>query len=328
LKHRFVQWQFVSIFKARPARRVDSGRAIVNFKRNAIIRKLMTIKKPLQGIRIVSLALNIPGPVAVARLFQQGATVVKIEPPGGDPLALVSPNWYSSLHEGITVVCLDLKTNAGQAKVAELLSQSDLLITAFRPAALERLGLSWSTLSTRYPRLCQVAILGYLPPHEARPGHDLTYLAGLGLLDPPHIPRTVVADLAGAEWAISASLALLLGRERANRVHSDDARAEYARYAAVALSDAAAALAQPLNHGLTASGGALGGGLPGYNVYRAQHGWIAVAALEPHFLQRLVSELGVEEATQAAFAKAFLARPAEAWEVWAAERDLPIATLR
>ena len=67
------------------------------------------------------------------------------------------------------------------------------------------------------------------------PGHDLTYLAHLGLLCPPALPRTLMADIGGAERAVSAVLALLLGRERGGGE----------RYAEVALSDAAEAFAGP-----------------------------------------------------------------------------------
>lgn len=290
---------------------------------------------PLSGIRVLSLAINIPGPVAVARLHQLGASVVKVEPPDGDLLASASPEWYAALHRGLTILRLDLKSDAGQTQIQELLRNSDLLITSNRPAALRRLNLDWPLLASRYPRLCQVAIIGYPSPNEARPGHDLTYLANLGLLDPPHLPRTVLADLAGAERSVSASLALLLGRERFvrapnNRIDVDDSEKAkgYERFAQVSLAEAAKAFAQPLFHGLTAPHNLLGGGMPGYNLYQARDGWVAVAALERHFLERLQGELGLEKATRANLAEAFLARSADSWETWAIERDLPIAAVR
>ena len=295
------------------------------------------LMKPLSGIRVLSLAINIPGPVAVARLHQLGASVVKVEPPDGDLLASASPEWYAALHHGLTIFKLDLKSDAGQTKIQDLLRNSDLLITSNRLAALRRLNLDWSLLAGRYPRLCQVAIIGYPSPNEARPGHDLTYLASLGLLDPPHLPRTVLADLAGAERSVSASLALLLGRERfiqesnnsnnGNDVHDSEKPKEYERFTQVSLAEAAKAFAQPLFHGLTAPHSLLGGGVPGYNLYKAQDGWIAVAALERHFLERLQNELGLGKVTQANLAEAFLARSADSWETWAIERDLPIAAV-
>src|SRR5437763_14218509 len=241
---------------------------------------------PLRDIRVVSLALNVPGPVAAARLCRLGAAVAKVEPPGGDPLAMACPAWYEELCAGQEVVRLDLKDAAGHAALDGLLEGADLLLTSSRPAALNRLGLSWPDLHVRFPRLVQVALVGHAAPHQDVPGHDLTYLASPGLLVPPHVPHTLLADLAGAEQAVSTALALLYARERGHG----------AAYAQVALADVAAAFAAPLRHGLTAADGFLGGGFAGYGLYRAQEGWIAVAALEPHSWRRLPEELEASNA--------------------------------
>jgi crotonobetainyl-CoA:carnitine CoA-transferase CaiB-like acyl-CoA transferase len=284
---------------------------------------LMTI---LQGIRVTSLATNIPGPVAAARLRDMGATLVKVEPPNGDALALASPKWYADLHNGVEVLGLDLKTSRGMEQLHELLVESDLLLTASRPSALRRLGLEWSRLAGRYPRLCQVAIVGYPPPMEEKPGHDLTYQARLGLVKPPDLPLTVLADLAGAERAVTAALALLYWRERATS--NGAVLDEGDRFAWAPLSDAAAAFAEPLRHGLTEPGGLLGGLLPGYNLYESKDGWIAIAALERHFLARLAQGLALERVTRDAMKEAFLTRTAAEWEEWAAERDIPLLALK
>ncbi len=235
--------------------------------------------KVLQDRHVLTLALNVPGPVAAARLAGLGATVTKVEPPGGDPLATVSPTWYRALHEGLAVQQIDLKTPEGRAALEPLLAAADLLLTANRPAALARLGLDWPALHARFPRLTQVAIVGQPSPRADLPGHDLTYVAAAGLVDPPRLPRTLVADLAGAERAIAAALAGLYGRDRGLG----------AGYSEVSLAEAAADFAAPLEHGLTARSGVLGGAFAGYNLYPTQDGWIAVAALEAHFWQRLRS---------------------------------------
>lgn len=267
-------------------------------------------------MRVVTLAVNVPGPAAAARLREFGAAVTKIEPSGGDPLARFSPAWYDSLASGQEVRSLDLKYPEGREELDASLAEADLLLTSSRPRSLGRLGLSWDWLHAAYPQLSQVAIVGHPAPRQDEPGHDLTYLAGWGLLSPPDLPRTLLADLAGAERAASAALGLLLGRERGLG----------GGYAEVALSEVAASFAGPLVHGLTSPGGVLGGGLPGYGLYRASDGWIAVAALEEHFLQKLLSELGLEEAE--ALEAAFGERSAAWWERWAAERGLPIAPVR
>lgn len=272
----------------------------------------------LQGVRVVSLAPNLPGPAAAARLVELGAEVIKVEAPSGDPMALFSPVWYEELHRGQTRYTLDLKQADDREALHGHLAAADLLITSSRPAALERLGLSWPTLRARHPRLCQVAIVGYAPPDDDRPGHDLTYLAEAGLLDHDRMPRTLAADLIGAERAVSAALALLLQRARTGE----------GGIATVALFDGAQALAAPLRHGATAPGqGLLGGRLPEYGIYPARTGAVAVGCLEPHFSARLAAELGLAELSHAALRSALQERDAVAWERWAAERDLPIVAL-
>jgi alpha-methylacyl-CoA racemase len=268
----------------------------------------------LEGVRLVTLAQNVPGPVAAGRLQSFGAAVVKVEPPNGDPLASSNPAWYEALTAGQEVVRLDLKSDAGRDRLDERLAEADVLLTSNRLAALARLGLGPEELDARYPRLCYVAITGYPAPHEDAPGHDLTYLADLGLLSPPEMPRTLLADLAGAERAVSATLALLLDRERGMG----------AGYAEVALSEAAAFFADPLRYGITKPGALLGSGFPGYGLYEARDGWIAVAALEAHFWERLLLELGLEEATREDLEEVFPQKTVEEWEQWATKRDLPL----
>lgn len=272
----------------------------------------------LQGIKIVSLALNAPGPVAAARLTQLGAEVTKIEPPSGDATSNVAPKWYESLCRGQTVLHLDLKDPSGRAQLDRMLAETDLLLASFRPSALQRLGLDWKSLHARHPRLNFVGIIGYLPPLEERTGHDLTYQSDFGLLRPPELPPTLFVDLAGAERAVSMALALL----------NKAARTGEAGCAWVSLHECAQDLAAPLRVGLTSAGGLLGGGYPLYGFYRASDGWIAVAALEPHFAERLLSELGLKKADRAELERIFSQRGAAEWERWAAGKDLPIAAVR
>jgi crotonobetainyl-CoA:carnitine CoA-transferase CaiB-like acyl-CoA transferase len=270
------------------------------------------------GARIVSLAVNVPGPVAAAALRDLGASVVKVEPPGGDPLAGINPDWYADLTSGMQVRVLDLKTDADHATFEELLASADLLLTSIRPSALERLGLGWPDLHASYPRLCQVAIVGYESPRQNLAGHDLTYQADMGLVVPPALPRTLVADLGGAQRAVIAALALLMARDRSGEGASVE----------VSLNDAARFFAEPLVRGLTGERGALGGQLPAYGLYRTRDGWLAVAALEPRFRETLGRELGVDPGDHEALARAFAERTSADWETWAEARDLPITGVR
>ncbi len=272
--------------------------------------------RALAGIRIVNLAVNLPGPAAAQRLHGMGADVVKVEAPSGDPMELYHAGWYRDMAAGQELVKLDLKSGTGRAELDRLLSSADLLITASRPAAMKRLGLDWPSLHQTFPRLCQVAIVGYPAPRENEAGHDLTYQASLGLLTPPHMPRTLLADMAGAEMTVSSALTLLLGRERGGE----------AGYAEVALSEAAASLAEPLRYGCTSPGALLGGGIPEYNIYKSADGWVAVAALEPHFKQRLESALGI--ASPEEYQAAFVLQNSVYWQKWGHAQDVPIETVR
>lgn len=271
----------------------------------------------LEGFKILSLAVNLPGPAAARRLLQHGARVVKVEPPGGDPMALYLPEFYNRLNAGQQIISLDLKSEQNRARLLEELADTDLLLTASRPEALERLGLGWETLHRRFPRLCRVAIVGYPPPDENLPGHDLTYQAKIGLIDPPQLPRTLIADMAGAERAASEALALLLARERGQGNSQ----------AWVALSEAADQMAEPFRSGLTADGALLGGALAEYNLYRTGDRWVAVAALEPHFKKGLEKALGINVGSPDSLRPVFAEKTASEWETWAKNLDLPIVAV-
>ena len=271
----------------------------------------------LAGTRVVTLAPNVPGPVAAARLRDLGAHVTKIEAPSGDLLSRSAPRWYAALHRGVSVETLDLKSPAGREALEERLRRADVLLTSSRLSALDRLSLAWDALHARHPSLVHVAIVGYPPPDDEKAGHDLNYVAALGLVDPPALPKTLLADLAGAERAVSATLGLLLNRERGRGAARE----------LVSLRDAAIVFGEPLAHGMTAPGGVLGGGAGIYHLYAAREGWVAVGALEPHFAERLGALLGVPDGRPQAFADAFATRAAAEWEAWAGEHDLPISAV-
>ena len=94
---------------------------------------------PLRDIQVVSLAVNLPGPLTAARYTALGAAVTKVAPPGGDPLAWVTPAWHDALQAGQTVVTLDLKSAAGREELARMLVEADVLLTSTRLPALARL---------------------------------------------------------------------------------------------------------------------------------------------------------------------------------------------
>ncbi|MGQ0735454.1 MAG: CoA transferase [Acidobacteriota bacterium] len=265
--------------------------------------------RPLTGIRAVSIALNVPGPLAVSHLAAQGATVTKIEPPDGDPLAGFCPTLYADLHRAVTVERCDLKSAEGRAHAIGRLSAADVFITSQRPAALARLGLDTATLLAPDARTAHLRCLNIVG-EVARPevaGHDLTYLARAGLLG-GELPRTLIADVIGAERAYATVLLLLRQPPGAHLV--------------MGLFDALSPLAAIYTHGLTRPGGLLGGLLPAYGVYETQEGRVAIAALEPHFRRRLYAALSLADGGD--LTEVMRTRTAAEWEAWALERDLPM----
>jgi len=269
----------------------------------------------LTGLRVVTMALNLPGPAACSRLRDWGARVTKVEPPAGDPFATFCPAWYAQLHHGVDVHRVDLKASSGVERMHAWLADADVLVTAQRPSALERLGFRGEALRKRHPHLCHAELVGHAGDGAETPGHDLTYLAENGLVTPPAMPATLFADMAGAERLVAGVLALVRKRDH------DHGRGAHL---AVALADAAHWLALPRAHGLTRPDALLGGGYAGYNLYATRDGWIALAALEPHFAQRLATTLGVAELSHAALKTAFAGEPSSHWLELARQHDLPL----
>lgn len=252
------------------------------------------------------MALNAPGPLAVARLAAEGAHVTKIEPPSGDPLERFCRSFYDELHQHITVERVDLKTSEGQARLRTRLAAADLFISSQRPSALARLGLTSESLThTRW-----LNIVGECAQPEIA-GHDVTYLARAGLVR-DSLPVSLLADVMGSERAFSAALLLL--------------RQPPGSHVQVGLYDSLDSLIAPVRHGLTAPGALLGGGFSGYGVYAAKEGHVAIAALEPHFRKRLYAELALDDGAD--LTATMRSRTADDWERWARERDLPIAAVR
>ncbi len=268
--------------------------------------------KPLADLRVLSLALNLPGPAALARLHALGAQAHKIEPPAGDPMRTMCPPLYRAMHRGVVVRTLDLKTPAGQDALQQELRDANLLLTSFRPAALQRLGLGKRHLQRHHPALACVAIVGQTGPGANLPGHDLTYQAQAGLIDAARLPPTLLADMTGALLAVEAAMGALM--------HA--APGVPGMHLQVALADAASFAALPHSAGLTLAGALLGGALPGYAVHPCRDGLVALAALEPHFAAQLAAVAGGP--SHAATARWCKAHTVAELHALAAEHDLPL----
>ena len=295
-------------------------------------------KNVLRGVRVLSLALNLPGPAALMRLQAMGAHCTKLEPlappdassTSGDPMAHYRPVAYETMHQGVRTVQADLKTAPGQAVVQRLLRNTDVLITSFRPSALNKLGLGWKSLQQQYPTLSCVAIVGAPGARAEEPGHDLTYVAEQGLVDGLQLPASLFADMGGSLMASEAVLKALMLRAQPGHNQGKGVLLE------VALSEAAAYLALPRHWGLTTPKGAVGGAHAGYQIYPCLDGRVAVAALEPHFAKRLLTAAGITQVgpntphtpqAHQAVAQFFAGQTRRQLDRLASSQDIPLHTL-
>ncbi len=288
----------------------------------------MATQRPLRGTRIVSLALNLPGPAALRRLADMGARCTKVNPPAGDPMQLYTLEGYAQLHTGIAQRTLDLKDARGQAALHRLLARTDVLLTSFRPSALDKLGLGWKSLHKLYPSLSLVQVVGAPGPLAEIPGHDLTYQAEVDLVPGLTLPASLFADMGGALMASEAVLQAVLVQKTSGQGTLHE----------VALSSAAAWLALPRQWQMTTAQGAVGGAHAGYRIYPCKNGRVAVAALEPHFAQRLCEAAGVKishpvkdlfKASVHQAIEAFLAgKTRQQLDALAEAKDIPLLTMR
>ena len=256
--------------------------------------------------------------------------MVKIEPPGGDPMKHYNQAAYAELHQEIEIRTADLKTQAGQEVLHSQLAKADVLLTSFRPSAFEKLGIAWETLNRLYPGLSQVAIVGSSGERAEEPGHDLTYLAESGLVPGMELPATLYADMSGSLMASEAVLQATLMQRGKEKNRTEGVFIE------VALSQATAYLALPRQWGLTQPGGWVGGAHAGYQIYACKDGRVAVAALEPHFASPLCAAAGVVvsdaasllmPATHSLIADFLLHKTRLELDALAAERDIPLYTM-
>ena len=152
--------------------------------------------RPLEGVTVVDLSRHLPGPFASRELLELGARVIRLLPPGGDPMAELAPAWHEAMNAGKETVLLDLKAEAEQGRA--LCAEADVVLESFRPGVVERLGVGPDDLpeSVVY---CSLTGFGSSGRHEGRAGHDLNYLGWAGVLadTAPAMPPTQIADLAG-----------------------------------------------------------------------------------------------------------------------------------
>ncbi|MBU6165837.1 MAG: CoA transferase, partial [Alphaproteobacteria bacterium] len=184
---------------------------------------------PLAGYRIVDCSQIVSGPMAATMLADQGAEVIKVESPGGDPVRTLGPrkgdlsSMFIAVNRGKQGLCLDLKSPDGLAVLERLIATADVLIENFRPGVMARLGLDWDRVRSLNPRIIYCSITGFGPdgPYQNVRVYDPVIQAVSGIAasqvdreGTPGLVRHLVADKVTALTAAQAITAALLRRER------------------------------------------------------------------------------------------------------------------
>ncbi|CAA9263675.1 MAG: L-carnitine dehydratase/bile acid-inducible protein F [uncultured Arthrobacter sp.] len=175
--------------------------------------------RPLQGITVVDLTVNIAGPSASLILADLGARVIKVEPPGGD----VSRSWHPQADGVATVfaafnrskesVVIDAKTERGRGLLHRMVADADVFVESMRPGKADALGLGWEQLSEINPRLiyCSINAFGSVGPMAGVAGFDAIIQAYSGLMDLTGYPDAEPARVGGAVIDVGTGMWAALG---------------------------------------------------------------------------------------------------------------------
>ena len=262
----------------------------------------MTKDSAFSGIRVVDLTQGIAGPYAAMLLAEQGADVIKVEPPAGDRTR--GKPAFHVLNRSKRGVVLDLSSDEGRAKALELAAGADVVLADALPAELQRLGIDYAAVSRRNPGVvyCNVPLFGSQGPNAELPPNDDLLAAASGLFGlqwsyrgaPVYLVAPIASYAAGilAAGVVSATL-------------FDRSRTGQGDY--IELSGLSGAFALQTTTYIVPLGAIdiirLAGGhgdpkgpFPTYRVYQAADGeWLLLAALTPVFWMKLVLALDLAE---------------------------------
>ena len=248
----------------------------------------------LSGLRVLDLTRNLPGPFATRLLADLGATIVKVEPPEGDPARPLAA-LFEALNHGKDCRTIDFRSSADLDRLRTWVQEADVLLDSFRPGVLQGLGLDAATLHALNPRLVMVSITGYGQhgPWAQKAGHDLNFMALSGVLDQMRAPTGELAlsnvqwgDLAGGSaMACIAVLAAVFEAQKTGQGRHLDVSMVHGLHAQLVMPQATGAMLAPLLGRRPGAGeDLLNGVLPCYNLYATQDGrHLAVGALEFKF---------------------------------------------
>lgn len=183
---------------------------------------------PLQGFTIIEFSSMVTASLACMMLAEQGARVIKVEPPGvGDIMRMLGSSkggisaLFANCNRGKESIALQLKHPRGVEIAHELVSRADVLITNYRPGVMEKLGLGSEAMRTANPELVFVAITGFgiEGPLKDAPAYDPIVQAQAGYtaiqgIESPELVRNLICDKITAHSAAQAATAALLQRAR------------------------------------------------------------------------------------------------------------------
>ncbi len=305
----------------------------------------------LSGIRVIDLSQFLPGPMMTMMMADQGADVVKVEPAAGDPARTQEPFengqsvWFTNLNRGKQSVVLDLKSEAGKAKLWDLIETADVFVEGFRPGVMARLGFDYPAVAARNPAIiyCSIAAFGQTGALAHHPAHDLAVQAMAGFLSVndggdgnPVVPGAASADMASGLTALSAVLMALLGRAQTGRGDYIDCAMFDSILPWCAHTAGSAIIGGPAPHSTTQRSL---GGAAFYQVYETADGQhVALGGREVKFVETLLSALGRHDLIAIGSAPAgeqgelidylrntFLMRTRDEWEVWFTDKDVAFA---
>ena len=188
------------------------------------------MNKPLQGLRVIELGQLLAGPFAGCMLGYFGAEIIKVEPPGGDPIRnwreikQGTSLWWRSLGRNKKCISLDLKTEKGRDLVRQLLKSADIVVENFRPGVLEDWGLDPESLRADNPNLIYARISGYgqTGPYAKKPGFASACEAISGFRfvngypgEAPVRPNLSIGDTVSGLHAVIGILMALRARDEA-----------------------------------------------------------------------------------------------------------------
>ncbi len=305
----------------------------------------------LDGTIVIDLTQFLPGPMLSVMMADNGARVIKIEPPGGDPVRSQGPFengqsvWFANLNRGKESRVLDLKREAGKAQLRKLISGADVFLEGFRPGVMARLGFSYAEVSALNPRIvyCSISAFGQHGALADHPAHDMAVQALAGFLAvndgpdrTPVVPGAASADMAAGLTALSGVLMALLARERTGLgdyldIAMFDSLLPWCAHTASAAIAGGPAPRSSAQRSL--------GGAGFYQIYRTlddQH--VVLGGREIKFARNLLTALGRPDLVSLAEADAgkqdaliaflrttFALRSREEWVRWMADKDVAFA---